>query len=76
MSKKSQNMLYESTKSLTFHLKKGETFTFSDLKIATGIVCNTDDQREAGRRYNAWVKNYPKAPVVIINKKPTIYQIF
>lgn len=69
-----QNRLYRACIALAYSMPIGVTFTFGDLKEKSGIQCNINDQREAGRRFAWWIKYTPGIPFIIVGTHPLKYQ--
>lgn len=54
---------------MAFKQSVGSTFTYSELREKSGMVCSTNDQREVGRRFAYWIKHTPGLPFKIVGKK-------
>ncbi|MCT6558709.1 cassette chromosome ssDNA-binding protein [Staphylococcus aureus] len=65
----SQNKAYSLLNAMAFKQKVGSTFTYGELRQMSGVICNTNDQREIGRRFAYWIKHTPGLPFKVIGKK-------
>lgn len=64
-----QNKAYSYLIAIAFKQSVGSTFTYSELRKKSGVICSTNDQREVGRRFAYWIKHTPGLPFKVIGKK-------
>lgn len=64
-----QDKINNCTYAMAFKQAVGSTFTYSELREQSGMVCSTNDQREVGRRFAYWIKHTPGLPFKIVGKK-------
>ena len=57
---------------MAFKQSVGSTFTYSELREQSGMVCSTNDQREVGRRFDYWIKHTPGLPFKIVGKRMVV----